>query len=75
MVSVTFAGPAWPSFQTKGIPMSSDIQVHQQKMSSYVDPANAALPKTGFRLDRSKVVLVVTQSQNDFLSPSISGRT
>ncbi|WLE63688.1 cysteine hydrolase [Burkholderia plantarii] len=36
----------------------------------YADPAEPALPATGFRLDRGKAALVVIDPQNDFLSPS-----
>lgn len=36
----------------------------------YADPADPALPPTGFRLDRTKAALVVVDPQNDFLSPS-----
>ncbi|MBA1366584.1 cysteine hydrolase family protein [Burkholderia gladioli] len=36
----------------------------------YADPADPALPPTGFQLDRTKAALVVVDPQNDFLSPS-----
>lgn len=36
---------------------------------AYADPANPALPSTGFKLDRSKAALVVVDPQNDFLTP------
>jgi nicotinamidase-related amidase len=41
-----------------------------QAVGPYDDPANPALPRTGFRLNRSKAALVVVDPQNDFLSPS-----
>ncbi|MBB5504846.1 cysteine hydrolase [Paraburkholderia atlantica] len=47
--------------------MSSSKLAHQ--VSPYADPADPALPKTGFGLDRSKAALVVIDPQNDFLSP------
>ena len=36
----------------------------------YADPAEPALPATGFKLDLSKAALVVIDPQNDFLSPA-----
>ena len=37
----------------------------------YADPAEPALPATGFKLDLSKAALVVIDPQNDFLSPCL----
>lgn len=50
--------------------MSHENQVDEQNSNPYADPANPALPETGFRLDRSKAALVVIDPQNDFLSPT-----
>jgi nicotinamidase-related amidase len=50
--------------------MSNEDQAKQENLSPYADPANPALPETGFKLDRSKAALVVVDPQNDFLSPS-----
>jgi isochorismate hydrolase len=50
--------------------MSNGNQAAQDSVSPYADPANPALPETGFKLDRSKAALVVVDPQNDFLSPS-----
>lgn len=36
---------------------------------AYADPAEPALPETGFRLDPTRAALVVTDPQVDFLSP------
>ena len=40
----------------------------------YADPAEPALPATGFKLDLSKAALVVIDPQNDFLSPAGASR-
>jgi nicotinamidase-related amidase len=50
--------------------MSIQIQEGQAQQNAYADPANPALPQSGFKLDRSKAALVVIDPQNDFLSPS-----
>lgn len=50
--------------------MSNESTTQQTSQASYADPANPVLPKTGFRLDRSKAALVVIDPQNDFLSPT-----
>lgn len=50
--------------------MSTANPAQQAARSQYDDPAEPALPKTGFKLDRSKTALVVIDPQNDFLSPS-----
>lgn len=48
----------------------SNSDANQQAAASpYADPANPALPATGFRLDPAKAALVVVDPQNDFLSP------
>jgi nicotinamidase-related amidase len=50
--------------------MSSENHVKTGNASAlYADPANPALPETGFKLDRAKAALVVIDPQNDFLSP------
>src|ERR1700761_2128444 len=51
-------------------PMSQANEAGQQNVNLYADPADPALPQTGFKLDRSKAALVVIDPQNDFLSPS-----
>lgn len=50
--------------------MSNESTVKQGGANAYADPADPALPATGFRLDRSKAALVVVDPQNDFLSPT-----
>ncbi|CAD6558424.1 cysteine hydrolase family protein [Paraburkholderia sabiae] len=50
--------------------MSNESTVKQGGVNVYADPADPALPATGFRLDRSKAALVVVDPQNDFLSPT-----
>lgn len=41
----------------------------QTQSDPYAPPAQGALPKTGFKLDRPRAALVVTDPQIDFLSP------
>ncbi|WP_109477551.1 cysteine hydrolase [Paraburkholderia sp. C35] len=49
--------------------MSTDNVSPANSSAGYADPANPALPTTGFKLDRTKAALVVIDPQNDFLSP------
>ena len=50
--------------------MSNANQAAQENANPYADPANPALPQTGFKLDPARAALVVIDPQNDFLSPS-----
>jgi len=50
--------------------MSNANPAGQDNANPYADPVDPALPQTGFKLDRTKVALVVVDPQNDFLSPS-----
>jgi nicotinamidase-related amidase len=49
--------------------MSNSSSDQNTLANPYADPANPALPETGFKLDLSKAALVVIDPQNDFLSP------
>lgn len=49
--------------------MSTGNNPQQVGKGAYADPANPALPATGFKLDLAKTALVVIDPQNDFLSP------
>jgi hypothetical protein len=41
----------------------------QAQDNPYADPANPALPTSDMVIDKSRVALVITDPQNDFLSP------
>jgi nicotinamidase-related amidase len=57
-------------FSDVGGIMSQANEAGQQNVNRYADPADPALPQTGFKLDRAKSALVVIDPQNDFLSPT-----
>lgn len=50
--------------------MSNESTTQQVSVGPYTDPADPALPATGFTLEPSKAALVVVDPQNDFLSPT-----
>jgi len=54
---------------TAAVSVFVPVAAAQERTDPYADPAEPALPQSGFELNRRRAALVVTDPQVDFLSP------